>query len=319
MSKITRPPPSISGTICVMPNANTWFTFQSPDVWLGEFRLPPGDAHWGRTNQISDIAPLIAFPGTTVGITQEGRREVVADPTRAVLYRAGQPYRRRLVSGEGDRCTFVTFGNRLAAEAALDFDGAAADPVTYRFPFAIAPLERTHYALVQRLRHAVTAGADRDGIREGLYWLVGKVVAAGYVADGRHQRTVLRPITARVHRDTVESLREELGVVFAGQATLDELAARVHMSPFHLARVFRDATGTTIHAYRTELRLRASLRQIADGESLAEVAAATGFASQAHLTDRFRRAFGTTPNAWRMGPAEIRTIVKANGVLGRLA
>ncbi len=75
----------------------------------------------------------------------------------------------------------------------------------------------------------------------------------------------------------------------------------MHASPFHLSRVFREQTGSSLHAYRTEARLRAGLERIADGEGLAGLAADLGFASQAHLTDRFRRVFGVTPHAWRAG------------------
>jgi AraC-like DNA-binding protein len=72
--------------------------------------------------------------------------------------------------------------------------------------------------------------------------------------------------------------------------------------------VFREQTGRSIHGYRTEVRLRASLGRIADGERLADVAAAVGFASHAHLTDKFRRAYGVSPHEWR---AQKRTNMEA--------
>jgi AraC family transcriptional regulator len=60
--------------------------------------------------------------------------------------------------------------------------------------------------------------------------------------------------------------------------------------------VFRAATGTTIHGFRRELRLRHALARMLDSrDSLTEIAAATGFASQSHLTNLFRARFGVTP------------------------
>jgi AraC family transcriptional regulator len=304
-----------------MAKPGTWFTFRSQDVWMGEFVLPPGEPAWERPNRISEEAPLIAFPGTTVGIRQEGSSEVVADPTRAVLYRAGQPYRRRLVSGEGDRCTFVTFSHVLAVEAAARYDARASDPGSYRFPFTTSPITGADYTLVQRVRQAVARRSSSEAVRESLYWLIDRAVASGYAA-ARTRGADRRPTTARAHRDVAEAVREIIGADLSEQQTLDELARRVHLSPFHLARVFRDATGSSIHSYRTEVRLRASIRRIADGERIATVAADTGFASQAHLTDRFKRAYGASPNAWRLAmheSPEIRTIMKAREALALLA
>jgi AraC family transcriptional regulator len=60
--------------------------------------------------------------------------------------------------------------------------------------------------------------------------------------------------------------------------------------------VFRAATGTTIHGFRRELRLRHALAHLLDGdESLADIASDCGFASQSHLTNLFRERFGITP------------------------
>ena len=45
---------------------------------------------------------------------------------------------------------------------------------------------------------------------------------------------------------------------------LHDIAAAVHASAFHLARVFRAWTGASLHAYRNQLRLRAGLEGLGD-------------------------------------------------------
>lgn len=83
---------------------------------------------------------------------------------------------------------------------------------------------------------------------------------------------------------------------YAEPTSLGELAAATGYSVFHTCRVFRAATGTTIHGFRRELRLRHALARILDSaDPLSEIAAATGFASQSHLTNLFRARFGITP------------------------
>jgi AraC family transcriptional regulator len=85
---------------------------------------------------------------------------------------------------------------------------------------------------------------------------------------------------------------------------LADLASDCGLSESYLARTFRAATGTTLHAALVERRIaRArSLMEAASRRgvpaSLAEVAAATGFASHAHMTTTFRRVLGVTPSEW---------------------
>ena len=304
---------------------NTTFTYVSNDIWMGEFRLPPDAPAWKRANVISDRAPLIAFPRTTVRIEQEGRGSVVADPTRAVAYPAGQPYRRGLVSADGDSCSFLTFSHALAAEAAAAFDPAAEDPDSYAFPFVAASIDREDYVEMARTRWVIATGdGDAEQVRESLYWLVARVVADGYT-DGGLPPIDRRPATARAHVDVADTVRAEIGRRLDANDSLDDLASAACMSPFHMSRVFRERTGRSVHGYRTEVRLRASLEPIASGGRLADVAAAVGFANQAHLTDRFRRAYGITPHAWRSSldsrhqRREMRTIVESSERVARIA
>jgi AraC-like DNA-binding protein len=108
----------------------------------------------------------------------------------------------------------------------------------------------------------------------------------------------LAPVTgsAAPDRDLAAAVAHALRARFAESTSLAELADEAGYSMFHTCRVFRATTGTTIHGFRRELRLRHALARIVDGgESLAAIAMATGFASQSHLTNLFRGRFGITP------------------------
>ncbi|HWQ38542.1 MAG TPA: AraC family transcriptional regulator [Burkholderiales bacterium] len=85
---------------------------------------------------------------------------------------------------------------------------------------------------------------------------------------------------------------------YARDISLTDIAAAAHLSPFHLARLFKKATGRTTHQYLVEIRVnsaRALLTAGAGARSLADVAAAVGFADQSHLTRHFKRVLGMTP------------------------
>jgi AraC-like DNA-binding protein len=96
----------------------------------------------------------------------------------------------------------------------------------------------------------------------------------------------------------VDQAREAL----AGDLSLElpALARLVGCSPFHLSRVFRRETGTTVSAHRLRLRVREAREQIAAGEeNLARLAAELGFSDHSHLTRMLVRELGATPSAIR--------------------
>jgi AraC family transcriptional regulator len=89
---------------------------------------------------------------------------------------------------------------------------------------------------------------------------------------------------------------------YAREVKLEDVAAAVHLSPFHLARLFKQVTGSTLHQYLVQVRIDAARALLSAGSgqrSLAEVAAAVGFADQSHLTRQFKRHFGVTPSQFR--------------------
>ena len=89
---------------------------------------------------------------------------------------------------------------------------------------------------------------------------------------------------------------------YPSDLSLSDIAAAAHLSPFHLSRIFKKATGVTPHQYLLQVRVnsaRSLLTAGAGDRSLAEVAAAVGFADQSHLTRHFKRMLGMTPKQLR--------------------
>jgi AraC family transcriptional regulator len=89
---------------------------------------------------------------------------------------------------------------------------------------------------------------------------------------------------------------------YARDVSLNDIAESVHLSPFHVARLFKQALGVSPHQYLIQVRVNSarSLLSAGSGErSLAEVASAVGFADQSHLTRHFKRLLGVTPKQLR--------------------
>jgi AraC-like DNA-binding protein len=97
-----------------------------------------------------------------------------------------------------------------------------------------------------------------------------------------------------------ERIEWALSLRFDEGLGIEELSAAAGVSPFHACRAFRRARGTSIGAFRRELRLRHALALVLDtGLSLADIAYEAGFANQGHFANSFRRRFGLPASSFR--------------------
>ncbi len=284
-------------------------TFRAFDYTCG-----PGESAWRTVNVIGD-AWVVAFPHRQVGISpgvssrvsgavSSRPGEVVADAGLAMLYPPGQEYRRRLVDPRGDATDAVGMGGELVAELSESRLGGGTSSSPGWLPVT-APVLLRQRVLFRRLRHGPAAsGFDALAVTEEVTGLLAAVL--GTAAPGAPGAPVVpavppgrRAWTRRRHAELVESAREVLGRDLARDLELADVARAVGAAPHHLARVFRAGTGSSLHGYRTQLRLRAAVDAVLDGVPVGEVAHAVGFSSHAHLTDTFRSVFGRPPSSLR--------------------
>jgi AraC-like DNA-binding protein len=93
---------------------------------------------------------------------------------------------------------------------------------------------------------------------------------------------------------------------FHKNPTLDDIARKAHLSPFHFHRRFTDLIGQTPKHFLLGCQIHAAKRGLASRRrELAQIASDTGFAHQSHFTSRFKQATGLTPTRWRHLAAEI--------------
>ncbi|MFC3349986.1 GlxA family transcriptional regulator [Streptomyces echinoruber] len=117
--------------------------------------------------------------------------------------------------------------------------------------------------------------------------------------DGGQAQFVERPLP-RSRCDTVGGVLAWMERNLDREITVEQLAARAHMSPRTFARRFQQETGTT--PYRWLLRQRVLLAQQlleATDETVDAIAARAGFGTAAALRYQFDRVLGTTPNDYR--------------------
>jgi AraC family transcriptional regulator of adaptative response / methylphosphotriester-DNA alkyltransferase methyltransferase len=258
------------------------------ELTLGEFLCASGDRLWDEVNDIGSRAHVV-FPRTRVLIAQDGAHPVLATPNHIVFYKPHQRYRRGLRDARGDRSLWLEVAGELPER-----------------PPAAPSAAGTYLLAVGLTRYLSEPGHDPLLAEETAFELLHRAVA------GRRPATRARRARTRAeHAALAEAAQELLSARMAERLSLASLAAALHVSPYHLARVFRSRTGFSLSGYVHGLRLRAAVDRLAvePDTDLSRLAVDLGYCSPSHFCDRFRATFGRPPSALR--GAQLRTIMEA--------
>ncbi len=237
------------------------------------------------------------LPRRGVFVRHVAGRPVVADSNHALFFRRGETHRVSHPIDGGDACTVFAIAERRLREVGGELDPRWADTEVPAAPGSVCTPPR-----IDLLHRGLLAELRRGGAGLAVEEIVLELVASLLVSDETSERatTQQRGATARRHAELVERTRIELARRLDAKLDLIDLAHTVHSSPFHLSRVFRAQTGTTLRAYHERLRLRAALdRILADERDLTQLALDVGFTHHSHFTNRFRREYGVPPSLCR--------------------
>lgn len=132
--------------------------------------------------------------------------------------------------------------------------------------------------------------------------LCDKVVLVG-APPGRYVSSMTQR-KSRNRRELAVAVQSALMAAPNAPHRIADVAAELGVSPFHLARVFRAETGTTVHQYLLRIRMKQALSRLHAGEPhLSRLALDLGFSSHSHFTETFRRHFGESPARLRAAGA----------------
>lgn len=239
-----------------------------------------------------ETAPLryheVVFPRRGLWVRHVGRVASVVDPGRIHYFRRGEVHRVSHPLGCGDENLGIVLDDEALARIAPRVLERGAPTL------AVAAPARVHAELVAlTLAMRASDGEDSLEVEERVLDLARR--ALGIVDDSTPADL---PIKSR--RDLAEAARVVLTARYDESFGLDELAAELDTSPFHLSRVFRERYGTSMHEFRSSLRVRAALELLPDRSlALEDIAARTGFGGRSQLSRQLRSATGRTPTEWR--------------------
>ena len=193
-----------------------------------------------------------------------GKRQIVADATRAVFFNRGVGYRVSHPTDGGDRCTTIACSPELWRELLAAHDPRGADRAEQFLPTSDRALSADTVLRHQRLTRALRAHPLDQLRAEEVTLAVIDCVLAETTASARAAQSPRRASTRRTQRELVERTKLAVASNAAANLSLSSLAREVASSPFHLSRVFRREVGTPIHQYAMRLRLSLSSRRLLD-------------------------------------------------------
>lgn len=205
-------------------------------------------------------------------------------PGTCVLYNVGY---------EVDRLGFSSSWDQLMVE--LDFSrlsGRDGESRAFDLPPHLVAQDPQVAALVRAMQAEIEGGL-RGGRLFGeaislalLTYIEGRYATS---PDLRRQDQGLSALKLRrLHDFIVENLAQDL--------SLEDLAAAADMSPSHLCRRFKQATGSTPYRYVLNARIEKAKELLAKGHvPISDAALSVGFSSQSHFSDTFRRFTGKSP------------------------
>jgi AraC-like DNA-binding protein len=235
------------------------FTLHPPEVVL----IPPGEVHTGGMGSQSDVLSYLAVHLPAEAVAVRARVNDLRD--------AGVPDFVSPVIRDPDVSAALQHLDRAIRRVA----GTTANPDSGHRP---APSPADELAA----NRALTTAIDLLLLRH-----TASVPRAEPLAGNE-------PTLVQVVREIIEDCYAD-----RRQTSLQALAQRIGVTPFHLVRVFTQSTGLSPHRFVVQTRIRRAREFLAGGIPSSFVAAMTGFVDQSHLTTQFKRYVGTTPASYQ--------------------
>lgn len=269
--------------------------FAGDIVKIGRFDCPAHHPCFARTAPLDN--DLFVFTRKPLWWRRgEGAYRFI-EPGAALLHRAGHEVERRNAEGHGDFTDWFAIRSDVFVET-IDRHGLTYEDVTEK-PIALVTDPRFRLRETQLIISLQSDQPDRLAIDEAALALFDTVCAglSQRPPEATNQQTLER---RRRLVDKTRALLASLDVEgHTGECNpgLDQIAAAVGASVYHLCRVFRAECGMTLHAYRQRQRLgRAIERMTESRQDLTRLAHSLGYSSHSHFSRVFRQHLGVSPS-----------------------
>jgi AraC-like DNA-binding protein len=122
-------------------------------------------------------------------------------------------------------------------------------------------------------------------------------LVAGYVFA---QEDKLLLLQQENEQQAIRSAKNYIAAHYGEKLRLEDVAAKVHLSPCYLSKLFKQETEETIGEYITRVRIAKAKELLLEGDQkLIEIAGDIGYDSPSHFSRTFKRYEGVSPSEYR--------------------
>jgi len=111
---------------------------------------------------------------------------------------------------------------------------------------------------------------------------------------------------SNINYQRIEQAIKFLEENFQRQPELEEVAEKVHLSPFHFQRIFTDWAGISPKRFLQHLTVDFLKRKLQESKNIVEAAESAGLSSQSRVYDLFTTLEAVTPQEYKLNGSGIR-------------
>jgi len=250
----------------------------------------------------------IVLPRSGAYQRRDAQGTFLADPNHILFYNMGEPYDITHLIKREDTSTVFILAPSLLLEMARVYN-----PDVENTPHKL--FQRSHIILnshLQILQYMLLRTDRRTldtlAIEEEIIALMGDILRASQ--RGRTYNQKPSRDTIRAHTDQTHSVKIFLNAHVQSPLQLEHISSAVHLSPYHLCRIFKQNTGMTLHRYVKRLRLFNAAEHMLEHPTarLDLLALEYGFSNHGNFSTAFRQTFGVNPSELR--GAQLRQMSK---------
>ena len=250
----------------------------------------------------------IVLPRAGAYQRRDAHGTLLADPNHIMFYNMGEPYDiTHFIKGEDSSTVFI-IAPTLLVEMARTYNPDVENNPHRLFQSSHIIFNSYLQILQYKLLRADRQTLDALAIEEEIVSLISEILHASHRGRIYSREPSLK--TLHVHAEQICLVKAFLNAHIDMPLHLEQISSAVHLSPFHLCRIFKQNTGMTLHNYVKRLRLFNAAEQMLEHPTarLDLLALEYGFSNHGNFSSAFRQTFGINPSELR--GAQLRQMSK---------
>jgi AraC family transcriptional regulator len=241
----------------------------------------------------------IVLPRSGAYQRRDAHGTFLADPNHILFYNMGEPYDiSHPIRGDDSSTVF------LIKPAVLLEMVQAYYPLIENNPHKLFQSSHIIFNSYLQILQYILLCADRRtldtlAVEEQIITLTDEILRASHRGHTYHQKPSQN--TIRAHAGQTHRVKTFLNAHIQAPLQLEQISSAVHLSPYHLCRIFKQNTGMTLHHYVKRLRLFNAAEHMLEHRStrLDLLALEYGFSNHGNFSTAFRQTFGVNPSELR--------------------